>query len=246
MADELTHDDLTDEEEDLTLEPQQAGLAFRAEMWAMDTLLGYWPYLLGAIAVVLGCVFFYGQYTNWATTQQRASAKAIAKIESKLPDRVSYLAIRGMTGQDPVAKEDLAASAQQLEAVDASGPAKAEAMLKAAELYRIAEQPGDQRRALEGAIAAGSGVLAFAAEAAVANLDLEAGDNDAAVSRLRRLTTEYDGYLAEQALLDLGLVLEQLGKPDEARAVYDDFELRFKDSPRAEEAKNRKAALGAG
>jgi tetratricopeptide (TPR) repeat protein len=244
LADERT-DDLTDEE-DLTLEPQQAGLAFKAEMWAMDTLLGYWPYLLGAIAVVLGCVFFYGQYTNYVTTQQRASAKAIAKIEAKLPDRVSSLAIRGMTGQDPVSPEDLVASAQKLEAVEASGPARAEAMLKAAELYRIAEKPGDQRRVLEAAIGAADGVLAFTAESAVANLDLEAGDNDAAVTRLRRLTTEYDGYLAEQALLDLGLVLEQLGKPEEARAVYDDFLTRFAESPRAEEAENRKAGLGAG
>ncbi len=242
---ELTDDDLTDEE-DLTLEPQQAGLAFRAEMWAMDTLLGYWPYLLGGIAVVLGCIFFYGQYANWVTTQQRASAKAIAKIEAKLPDRVSTLALRELSGQDPVAAEELVASAQKLEAVDASGPARAEAMLKAAELYRIAEKPGDQRRALEAAIESGSGVLAFSAEAAVANLDLEAGDNDAAITRLKRLSTEYDGYLAEQALLDLGLVLEQLGKPDEARAVYEDFLSRFEDSPRAEEAENRKAGLGAG
>ncbi|MCA9685231.1 MAG: hypothetical protein KC457_23820, partial [Myxococcales bacterium] len=100
MANELTDDDLTDEEEDLKLEPQQAGLAFRAEMWAMDTLLGYWPYLLGGIGIVLAAVFFYGQYSNYATNQQRASAKAVAQIEAKVPGgRIGDLAYMAASGE---------------------------------------------------------------------------------------------------------------------------------------------------
>ncbi|MEZ4319094.1 MAG: hypothetical protein R3F61_16385 [Myxococcota bacterium] len=246
MANELTDDDLTDEEENLSLEPQQAGLAFRAEMWAMDTLLGYWPYLLGAIGVVLGAVFFYGQYANWTKNHQRASAKAIAQVELKLPgSRVADLAYLEASGQElDVAK--LVEAAANLEAVDASGTARTEALLKASELYRLAEKPEDQRRVLEAAAANASGVFAFVAESAIANLDLEAGNNDAAVQRLQRLSDASSDYLGEQASLDLALVLEQLDRKADAQGVYTKFLERWPESPRAEEARKRQAALGAG
>ncbi|MCB9678499.1 MAG: tetratricopeptide repeat protein [Alphaproteobacteria bacterium] len=246
MANELTDDDLTDEEEDLKLEPQQAGLAFRAEMWAMDTLLGYWPYLLGGIGIVLAAVFFYGQYSNYATNQQRASAKAVAQIEAKVPGgRIGDLAYMAASGET-LDVGALVEAATKLEAVSASGPAKAEAMLKAAELYRIAEKPDDQRRALEAAAQSGTGVLSYVAESAIANLDLEAGNNDAATQRLQKLMDTHQDYLGEQAALDLGLVLEQLGKKPEAEAVYTKFLERWPESPRKEEVAQRKSALGEG
>lgn len=242
MANELTDDDLTDEE-DLTLEPQQAGMAFRAEMWAMDTLLGYWPYLIGGLAVILGAIFFYGQYSTFARNQQRFASKQIAQVEEVLPERVAALSYLQAGGQ-PIDIAQAVEAAVNLEAVEATGAARTEAMLKAAELYRIAAKPEEQRMALEVASSTGTGVLHFVAESAIANLELEAGENDAAVKRLRALSQAHDDYLGEQAALDLGLILEQLDRKDEALAVYSSFLSRWTDSPRSEDVRKRQAALG--
>ena len=88
--------------------------------------------------------------------------------------------------------------------------------------YRLAEDPEKQRAVLEQAAASGgTDVLAYAAEAALANLDLEAGDGDAATTRLQKLMTSHEGFLAEQAALDLALMYEHLERTDDARAIYD-------------------------
>lgn len=240
-------DELTDEEtdEDLTLSPQEAGLAFKAEMWAMDTLLGYWPFLLGTIVVVLIAVFFYGQYDNYQTGQQRGGAKSVAQVEKDLPERVGMLAFQQFAGEK-VDVGEVVAAATRLEGLEVSGPAKGEALMKAAELYRIAEKPEEQRRVLDGVTGLNLGVLSFTADLAIANLELEAGENDAAISRLKRLSAADDTYLGEQATLDLGLIYEQLGQKAEAVAVYDGFVKRWPESPRKEDAAKRKSRLGDG
>jgi predicted negative regulator of RcsB-dependent stress response len=232
------------EEEDLTLEAQEAGFAFKAEMWATDAFLRYWPYVVGSIAVVLACIFFYGQYTSYQDSQQRAYAKAVTMVENKLENPVEQLSYLQATGQELDAAR-LIESAQALEAIGATGPGLCEAMLKAAEIYRIAGKPEDQRRALEAVVSTGISPYDHVAGAALANLDLEAGANDAAIERLTVLSQD-PTYLGEQAALDLGLIHEQLGQTAEARTVYAQFLEKRTDSPRLDLVQKRLDALSAG
>lgn len=238
MADDPT------EEEELTLEAQEAGFAFRAEMWMTDTLLGYWMYVVGAIAIVLGLVFFYGQYTAYQANQQRAYAKSVTLIENQLDSPVAQIAYLEASGQD-VDKASLAEQAAALEAIGATGAAQCEALLKAAELYRVAGKVEDQRRVFEGVIAVGIQPFTFLAESGIANLDLEAGNNDAAIARLKPLT-QNPTYLGEQASLDLGMIHEHLGQTAEARGLYESFLERYLESPRTELVTKRLAALKEG
>jgi hypothetical protein len=117
--------------------------------------------------------------------------------------------------------------------------AKAEALLKAAELYRLAGDTEGRRRALEAAQGAAKGALEFAAVTALANLDLEDGRGEEAVNRLRTLTVGEDDFLAQQAMLDLGVALEHLDRGDEAGAVYADFLVRWPDAEQADEVRSR-------
>ncbi len=238
MADDIT-------EEELRLEPQDAGLVFRAEMWLTDTLLGYWPYLVGVLVAGLGAIFFYNQYLDHVESQQRAFAEAIAKIESRLDVPVAGLAYQQAAGQ-PLDQEELAKAAAALEAIDAYGAGRCEADLKAAEIYRLLERPADQRRVLERVEAEGIEPFAYLATSSLANLDLEEGASERAIERLTRLMQSHQGFLGEQAALDLGMVYEHLGKQDEARQVYLQFEERWSNSPRLEQVKKRLGALKAG
>lgn len=239
MADDPT------EEEDLTLEAQEAGLAFRAEMWATDTLLGYWPYLLGTIVVGLASVLVWSKYDEYVVDQQHAAASAIALLEVDLPSPVGQLAALEASGQ-ALDTASLTSTAQAFEAVDITGAARVEALLKAAELYRLSDDADAQRRALEGVVAEGIEPFAFLAGSTLANLDLEAGDNAAAVARLQGLMEQHADYLGEQAAIDLGMIHEHLDQNAEARTVYQQFEQKWPDSPRLDQVTKRLEALNAG
>ncbi len=136
---------------------------------------------------------------------------------------------------------------------EASGTAAIEARLKASELYRITDATDKRREALQLAADATESLLQrdkaplrYAAQGGLANLELEQGEGDSAVARLRTLSEELDGYLAEQATLDLGLVLEHLERDLEAQTVYAGFDVRWPDSPRIEEIQARLERLQAG
>uniref|UniRef100_UPI0025A09F14 hypothetical protein n=1 Tax=Klebsiella pneumoniae TaxID=573 RepID=UPI0025A09F14 len=85
-------------------------------------------------------------------------------------------------------------------------------LLDAAEAFRLADKRDKQRAALTAAAEGSTGILAYAAEGGLATLELAEGQGDAAVARLRKLSESQEGYLAEQATIDLGLALEHLGK----------------------------------
>lgn len=237
--------DATTDEDELKLEAPKAGLAFRAEMWLMDALLGYWMYLLGIVGVVLIAAFFYGQYSNWARTQQRNTARDIAKIEAKLPAPVSQVDVARFSGEQ-VDDAQLAEIAGKLASVEGTGPARVEALLKAAELYRLAGNKDEARKSLEAAAAEGSGALKALAESALANAEIDAGQHDAAIARLEALSRSGAGYLSEQAALDLGALYEQLDRKADAGAVYTRFLTDWPKSPRVEEVQLRQQKLGAG
>lgn len=234
-------------EDDLDLKPADAGSLFRAEMFTTNLLLGYWKHLVAAVIVTLLGVLIYGQYVDFHRRSQRTTTSQVATALADLPAELPLLPERIASGQ-PVDPALLERTGDTLVAIanGASGPAKVEALLQAAELFRLAANPQKQRDALVGASANGQGVLAFAAEGALANLELEQGEGDAAVTRLRGLMAGHDGYLAEQAAIDLGLALEHLSRNDEAGKVYAEFLTKWPDSPRADVVRQRQALLGGG
>lgn len=234
-------------EEDLELAPAEAGVTFRAEMIATNFLLGYWKHLVGALVLGLVTILIYGQYNQYVQRSQRALAAQISEAERQLKVPLVELPSTLQLGlEEAPTAETLIRAAEKLEAVAKSGkpPGSTEALLKAAELYRLAEAPDRQRAALEAAEARGHGVLAFAAVSALANLDLEEDRGEEAVARLRKLVDGSDGFLAQQAALDLGMALEHLGRPAEAKQVYAEFLEKWSASPRAEVVRRRSARLG--
>lgn len=235
----------TDTDDDLDLAAGDAGVAFRAEMWATNTLLGYWKHLVALLVVGLLGFLFYGQYDAWVLRTQRGIAAQIARVETRLPASVAELPLLARAGREGADTETLLAAAAEIEAVGgtASGPGRTEAYLKAAELYRLGGDAEARARCLNAAVEKASGVLAYTAAAALANHELEQGQGDAAVERLRVLMAG-EGYLAEQAALDLAHALEHLDRNSEAAEVYAQFLERWPESVRVEEVTERQRRVG--
>ncbi len=240
MADE-NEDDL-----DLDLELEDAGTAFRAEMAATNFFMGYWKHLLAVAVVFLISVLLWGEYAGMVRGEQRQASSALAKVEAELPGPVIQLpAMRAQStaGTDDEALAAVAAKMMSL-AAESDRAASVEAALKAAELYRIAGMAAERRASLEAATQHAEGVLLYSVEAALASLDLEEGNGDAAVQRYRNLQAEDDDFLAQQASVDLGMALEHLERQDEALKIYDEFLAKWPDSTRSEHVASRKAGLG--
>jgi hypothetical protein len=235
-----------EDDDDLDLRPADAGALFRAEMATTNFLLGYWKGLLALLVVGLVSVLLYGKLLDYRTTQQKGVAGKVALLEAKLGAPLITLPDAIDAGQ--VKQDDVTSIAREMLEVsrESSGPGRVEAALKAAELFRIAGSDDERRAALEEAVPYAEGVLAFSAHGSLANLDLEQGNGDAAVARWQTLVETEDGILAEEAMLELGLVYEALGRPDDARKVYADFMARFPESSRFDKAQQRDARLAAG
>ena len=237
MADE------EDQQDDLDLKPADAGALFRAEMWATNTLLGYWPYLVGVLVAILLAFLFYGQYSSYVTRSQREASAALADAVSDLPVPISYLGVQQANGRLELEASELEKTADDLraKAESATGPARAEGLLKAAEIYRVAGATDKRRTALEDAASgARSPYLRFSAEGGLAALELEQDQGDAAVNRLRQFMDAEDGFFGQQAALQLGRTLEQLDRIDEAMQVYEDFLRRWPDSTSIDEVNQRR------
>lgn len=233
-------------DQELDLQPGEAGLAFRAEMAATQVLLGYWKVAVALLIAGLLGVLFYGQYVSWVQRTQRHLAAQIAEVERELPVALVQIPEAQQAGDATITAELLSSTAEKIEAVAraGAGPASVEGLLKAAELYRLAGAPDRQRAALEAGAGDARGVLTFAVEGALANLDLEQGRGEDAVRRLQTLMDTSDGYLGQQAAMDLGMALEHLGRSAEADQVYARFLETWPDSARSEEVHARRARLG--
>lgn len=233
-------------DEDLVLKPADAGAAFRFEMAATNFFLGYWKHVLAALIAVLVGFLIYGQVQNYILATQRGCAAEIADVERELPDHIAMLGFQKAQGALAATPEELAGFGQKLEGVadQCSGTASLEARLKAAELYRLADDSAKRRAALEAAAGSASGLLGYACESALAALDLEEGNGDQAVARFRALMEAQDGFLAQQAAIELGLALEHLDRKDEAAKVYADFLTKWPDSARAGEVRDHQGRLG--
>jgi tetratricopeptide (TPR) repeat protein len=128
---------------------------------------------------------------------------------------------------------------------ESGGAAAVEALLEAAELYRVAGNADQRKVALEQAAAAtDEGVLHYAAVTGLAHAELEAGQADQAITRLRDLAKGAETespFLAQEATFELASALEEAGKADEAGQVYTEFLTKWPDSPRADDVKRRQA-----
>jgi tetratricopeptide (TPR) repeat protein len=233
-------------DDDLDLKPAEAGAMFKFEMFATNFLLGYWKHLLGVVVTALLLILAYGQYRDYTRRTQREAAARISQRMSELPADLPTLA-ESIARGEPVDTAALGNVGDELVAIanGTRGTAQVEAFLTAAELFRLAGTADKQRDALLNAVENSDGVLHYSAVAGLANLELAQGNGDEAVARLQQLAQGYDGYLAEQAEIDLGLALEHLGKNDEARKVYDEFLQRFPDSSRKAEVELRQGRVGA-
>lgn len=237
MADKIADDDLD-------LKPADAGAAFRIEMFLTNALLGYWKHMVAAVVVCLLAILAWGQYGDWYTGTQRAATAQIADALGRLPASVTELPT--VVASDPstdLTKIDAVGDELVAIANGARGASRIEGYLLAAELFRVAGKADKQRTALESAAAEAPGALAYAAESGLANLDLAEGKSDAAIERLKKLSTRETGFLAEQSTIDLAMAYEQLGRTSDASAAYDDFVSRFPDSPRLDQVKQRQAGL---
>ena len=213
-------------DEDLELELADAGVAFKAEMWLTNFMMGYWKHVLAVLIFGLLAVLLFTQYIDYVRKSQRDATYLISKVETSLESE--------STEAQCAAGNALAKVADQI-----SGTAKIEALLKAAEYFRLCENAAEQRVVLQTAAENAEGLLLYSAIAALANLDLEEDMGDMAVQRLTTLRDDNTGFLAERAAIDLGLALEHLQRFDESQAVYADFLTAWPDSPRADEVRSR-------
>ena len=224
---------LEEDELDLELDPVDAGLIFRAEMWATNAFMGYWKHLLAFLIVLLLSILFYGQYNSWYQSEQRESSHEIFAVQRD----VSPNATDSQNDQAGDSLIEVAASAR--------GLARAEALLLAGEYYRVSGNGEGQRNALEQLIADDpDGVVAFAARSAMASLELEEGNHDAAVAHLTWLYDNTSHFLSEQAGSDLGLVYEHLSRNDEAKQLYTAMLEEMPDGLRREMIEDRLSKFG--
>jgi hypothetical protein len=221
-----------EDESELELELEDAGLMFRTEMATKNAFMGYWKHLLTVLVVVLLSILFYGQYKNWHQTNQRDLSHAM------------FVATKDLA-MDP-SDEELGAAAAKLQEIGEQGRGlgAVDALLKSAELYRNAGNAEGQGSALVSAGEKASGTeLVFLVESQRAMWELESGDGDAAVSRLRSLVSSTSGLLGLEARMSLASALEATGAHQEARSVYETLLADYPDTTRKTEVEGRVKAL---
>lgn len=222
---------------------EDAGVAFRTQMALYDFGMKYWKEGVAIVGVFLVGTLVYAKYQDLQVSAQRGWTGEIAKIEETLPDDIRFGLSAANLGDEQRASAREAADQLAEVGKGAEGSAAAEAWLKAAEYYRIAGEGAQRRAALQAAVPHAQGLLRYSAEGAIASLDLEEGKGQDAVGRLRALSQELDGYLAEQASFDLASTLEHLGNTGEAIAAYNSFITTYPESAWVEEATARKTRL---
>lgn len=231
--------------EDLTLPSHDAGVLFRAEMASQNFVLGYWKVIVGVVVGALVCILLYGLAGNWDKARQQAYAADVAKIEIRVTEILPMLEF------DPsqVTPEDMgkvATAASELSAIGAaaSGPASAEAHMKAAEMFRLLDNSERQLAEYDAAIATAEGDITFAARSARAALLVDVGSIEASVQAWQELASSNKGYLQAFSLLQLARTQTLAGDTTGAMASYDSLMADHADSPLALKASEERAALG--
>ena len=224
-------------------EEQEVDLLFRAQIKAQDFLLGHWKHGLALLSALLILVLVFGLVRNARIDAQKAGSAVVAELDRELPDPAASFAGFGEGPTD----EELVELAKRYEsaAADLSGPAHADAALKAADLYLQADRTDDARRAFEAVSAEHtSGLFSYAGQAGLAALARDSGDYDGAAAIYRTIADSEDGLLAERALFDLGATYEAADRASEARAAYEEVQTRFPASPRLDQVAVALARVG--
>jgi hypothetical protein len=248
---------------------QEATVAFRAEMFFQNVVLGYWQYGVGLVVVVLLGFFLYGTYSTITERNQQAGTGACAAVIAKMQTKTPGKLLPGdelfvpydvpwdllVTQGDPTTlvfdkvsdeqKTKLDSYAKQLEQVadENGGVASRECRLYAAELYRITGNGEGRKKALE-TVASAGGTIGFAAAENLAAIEIAGGSFDSGAARLRTQMDSQQGYLAERAALDLGRNFEIAGKKDDAVKLYAEFVEKWPKSARVPEVQSRQRKLG--
>ena len=229
--------------------PEQDAL-FRMQMAVSDFVLGYWKYggyLLGAVLLV---ALIYGGMDAIGKSIAERDYGAVADIDWRMP-KVDDLARYGFAPMDDpndaARMSDLAEGAHRYAtaAEAAHGGAAVYAWLKAADAWKRAGKGDEALAALKKASAVRAGDLpGFTADSACGSAMLDAGETEAALSHFRDMAGRYQGFFAEESLIQLMKAQIQAGKADEAKATMDEFRKRFPESPRSDALAS--AGTGAG
>lgn len=211
---------------------------FRTQMGVYNFFAGYWKQLLGLLGIFLLIALGASLYLDYSRDQQRALQAQIAEIERKMPQPDPMALMLGQPADDPNDEDRMAnlqEGARRYEAVAqaGSGTGGVMAWLYAADAWKRAGDTERMTAALQQAHDAGAtGSVGWSAAARLANAKATAGDVDGAVSLLEGFSSG-EGFVAQHASLEMGLMLEAAGRAEEASTKLQGLMERFPDSPLA-------------
>ena len=246
MAEDKGRDEFAPEVDDL--EEGDEDILFKAQMGIYQFFATNWKPLLGMLGVFLLGTLVYSLVSDHLRQQQREQHAAINEIDRRMPPP-DPLAAFGMAPADDPEDADRMANLKEgarrygVIADEGSGTAAVMSRLKEAGVHARIGDDAARLAALEKANEAGSkGILGWSATSQLAAARADAGDVDGAASLLESVNSTETGFIAEQALLDLGMLYEGAGRTDDAVRVLEDFTTRYPESimtPQAAEVLGR-------
>lgn len=213
---------------------REEDVLFKVQMGIAHAFYGYWKHGVGVIVFGLAVVFVVGTWKNHVRDSQREVHAEVSKISRTLSAGLEKHA------EDPaMIKAQSIEGAKRLEAVAAAGegPAAAYAWIKAAQAWKLAEDPARELACWQAASKLDlKGALASSVALGLAGAMVDAGDIDGAVGVLKAEAARGEGYEAQRALLEVGRTYELAGRPAEGILALEEFEKRFPDSALKDEA----------
>ncbi len=225
----------------ITPADQEADLFFKVQMQLAHWVYGYWKQGLAAIGTVLLLTLIVGQTSTCLRDQQRDGSAAMAGVERTLPEpsplaQYGLAPLDDLTDPEHVAALELAAQAYEDVAMGSNRLAAAEAWLRAANTWSRAANEERSAIAYGKAFDADpGGIYTYAAGNRLAVIHRQAGRTQEAETVYRDMASDLDGYLAEQALLDLMSLKLDAGEADSIQRLAAEFRARFDKSPRLEQ-----------
>lgn len=242
---------MADPQRPITPADQEADLFFKVQMQLAHWVYGYWKQGLIAIGVFLGLAFVVGQTSTCVRERNREGSAALARAMDQLP-ATSQMAMYGLAPlddlEDPEHVAELEAAVASLEEVADSAPGvtSAEAWLHAGNTWSRLGKDDKAFVAFQAAYDADrGGIYTYSAGNRLAMLHRKQGEDEKAATFYRELATELDGFLGEQALLDLMEHSIRMGKPEDVQRLSAEFEARYSESPRLEQVEALEAQAGA-
>lgn len=218
---------------------EEQDVLFRVQMTVANFVLGYWRHGLAILAVGLAGLFVFSMWKTHVRDAQREVQAKLARIDADLP-APSQLAMMGIGPlDDPADAERMAALATAAKAYEEAAqqvgsPSATMAWVRAAQTWERAGKADEARKAWENAKnSGGKGPLEAVGVVGLAHQKARAGDVDGAVADLRAVQGE--GFEAQWALYQAGLIYEGAGRKEDARKVFDEFRTRFATSVLADQ-----------